>query len=227
LSQSVRSFVPREVLATPIFWLLYVMFVSVSASGLMATAQMALIAKSYGIADVVVALGASTLTVALIVDNIMNGLARPFFGWVSDHIGREHTMAIAFGLGGCAYWLLDAFGTSPWAFVLFAGLIFFTWGEIFSLFPSICTDIFGPRYATANASLLYTAKGMSALLVPFANSLQRATGGWHTVFAVAALVNFSVVLLALFALKPLRAGAIKEPAVPASQGGPPTDEVRA
>ncbi|SEE22464.1 MFS transporter, OFA family, oxalate/formate antiporter [Rhizobiales bacterium GAS191] len=210
LQQSARSFEPREVLASPIFWLLYVMFVAVSSSGLMATAQVALIATSYHVADSVLFLGATTLTVAVIFDSIMNGAARPFFGWVSDRIGREYTMAIAFGLGGVAYWLLGALGTTPWAFVLFAGLIFFTWGEIFSLFPSTCTDTFGPKFATANTSLLYTAKGVSALLVPLANVWQSATGSWHGVFVAAALVNFVVVLLALFVLKPMRAGALRE-----------------
>ncbi|MBV9517890.1 MAG: oxalate/formate MFS antiporter [Hyphomicrobiales bacterium] len=208
LQQSTRSFTPREVLASPVFWLLYVMFVAISASGLMATAEIALIAKSYGVADAMLWLGASTLTVVLIFDNVMNGLARPFFGWVSDRIGREYTMAIAFALGGMAYWLLDAFGTSPLAFVLFAGLIFFTWGEIFSLFPSTATDTFGPKFATTNASLLYTAKGTSAFLVPVANLFQDATGSWHGVFLAATVTNFAVVLLAIFVLKPMRAGKL-------------------
>jgi len=205
VQQSARSFSPVEMLATPTFWLLYLMFVMVSASGLMATAQIALVAKNFGIANTVLLLGGSTLTVALIFDNIMNGAARPFFGWVSDRIGREYTMALAFGLGGISYWLLDTLGTTPWAFVLFAGLIFFTWGEIFSLFPSTCTDTFGPKYATVNTSLLYTAKGTSAFLVPLANVLKDATGDWHAVFAVTAVANFLVVALALFVLRPLRA----------------------
>jgi len=123
---------------------------------------------------------------------------------VSDHIGRENTMIIAFGAGGISYWLLGSIGTSPWAFVVFAALIFLTWGEIFSLFPSTCTDIFGPKYATANLSLLYTAKGASALLVPLANVIKSATGSWHAVFVVTALMNFAVVALAAFVLKPLR-----------------------
>jgi MFS transporter, OFA family, oxalate/formate antiporter len=138
----------------------------------------------------------------------MNGLARPFFGWVSDIIGRESTMALAFGLGGIAYWLLGALGTNPWAFVLFAGLIFFTWGEIFSLFPSTCTDTFGSKYATVNASLLYTAKGTSAFLVPLANILKDMTGSWHGVFVGTAIANFVVVGLALFVLRPLRAAQL-------------------
>ncbi len=206
--QTARDFAPWEVLGTPTFWLLYVMFVLVSASGLMATAQLAVIAKSYGISDTILFLGGTTLTVALIFDNVMNGAARPFFGWVSDVIGREYTMALAFGLGGIAYWLLGALGTNPWAFVIFAGLIFFTWGEIFSLFPSTCTDTFGSKYATVNASLLYTAKGTSAFLVPLANVLKNMTGSWHTVFVVTAIANFVVVALALFALKPLRAAQL-------------------
>ena len=106
---------------------------------------------------------------ALIVDNVDNGAARPFFGWVSDQIGRENTMAIAFGLGGVAYWLLGRLGTRPGPSCCSPRLIFFTWGEIFSLFPSTCTDTFGPKYATVNPSLLYTAKGASAFLVPLAN----------------------------------------------------------
>jgi OFA family oxalate/formate antiporter-like MFS transporter len=135
-------------------------------------------------------------------------LARPLFGWISDHIGRENTMAIAFGLGGIAYWLLGSAGTSPWAFVVFAGLIFLTWGEIFSLFPSTCTDTFGPQYATTNLSLLYTAKGASALLVPVANLVTAATGSWHLVLVITAIMNFIVVVLALFVLKPMRAKRI-------------------
>jgi OFA family oxalate/formate antiporter-like MFS transporter len=202
--QSARSFSPSEMLRTPTFWLLYLMFVLIAASGLMATAQIAVIAKNFGISNEVLVLGASTLTVALIVDNVLNGLARPFFGWVSDRIGREYTMAIAFGAGGIAYWLLGTLGHSPWAFVVFAGLIFFTWGEIFSLFPSTCTDTFGPKFATVNTAFLYTAKGTSAFLVPLANVLKEATGGWHAVFVVTAIANFVVVILALFVLRPLR-----------------------
>jgi OFA family oxalate/formate antiporter-like MFS transporter len=209
--QSAESYSPGQVLAAPVFWVLYGMFVLVSASGLMATAQIALIAKDYDVADTVIFLGGTTLTVALLVDNVANGAARPLFGWISDQIGRENTMAIAFGLGGISYWLLGSAGTSPWAFVLFAGLIFLTWGEIFSLFPSTCTDTFGPRFATTNLSLLYTAKGASAFLVPLANVLTSATGSWHAVFVVTALMNFIVVGLALFVLKPMRSRRLAVP----------------
>jgi len=206
--QSARSYTPGEVLASPVFWVLYIMFVMVSASGLMATAQIALIARDYNVANVAILGGATALSVALIVDNVANGAARPLFGWVSDHIGREYTMAIAFGLGAVAYWLLGSAGSAPWAFVLFAALIFLTWGEIFSLFPSTCTDSFGPKFATVNLSLLYTAKGASAFLVPVANVIKTSTGSWHMVFLLTALMNVLVVALALFVLKPMRSKVV-------------------
>ena len=166
LRQSTRSFAPREVLASPIFWVLYVMFVAVSASGLTATAEIALIAKSYGIADATLWLGVSALTVALIIDNVMNGLARPFFGWVSDVIGREYTMAIAFALVGRPIGCWTCSGQAPWP-SSFLPASFSSPGVRYSASsPSTATDTFGPKFATTNASLLYTAKGTSAFLVP-------------------------------------------------------------
>jgi OFA family oxalate/formate antiporter-like MFS transporter len=203
--QNARSYTPLEVLASPIFWLLYVMFVTVSASGLMATAQLAPIAKDFNVGDSIVFWGATTLSAALIIDNVCNGSARPLFGWISDYIGREYIMVLAFGLGGFAYWLLGSLGYMPLGFVVFAAMIFLTWGEIFSLFPSTCTDTFGTKFATVNLSLLYTAKGTSAFLVPIANLIKDATGSWHMVFVATAIMNFAVVGLAIFVLKPMRA----------------------
>jgi MFS transporter, OFA family, oxalate/formate antiporter len=206
VQQSKRSYEPGEVLKTPVFWLLYVMFVMVSASGLMATAQVKPIAIDFNVANTVVLFGTTTtITLALTVDNVANGSARPLFGWISDNIGREYTMVIAFALGGISYWLLGSLGTAPWAFVVFAALIFLTWGEIFSLFPSTCTDTFGPKFATVNLSMLYTAKGASAFFAPVANLIKDATGTWQTVFMVATIMNFVVVALALFVLRPMRA----------------------
>jgi OFA family oxalate/formate antiporter-like MFS transporter len=206
--QSLRSYSPGEVVKSPVFWLLYLMFVMVSGSGLMATAQIAPIARDFGVEKVVLIFGTTTIAVALIVDSIANGTARPLFGWVSDNIGREYTMGIAFALGAIAYWLLGTFGNSPWAFVVFAAMIFLTWGEIFSLFPSTCTDTFGPKFATVNLSLLYTAKGASAFFPTVASLIKEATGSWHTVFLVATVMNLIVVALALFVLRPLRARVV-------------------
>src|SRR6202043_3581347 len=153
---------PLEMLSTPVFWVMYVMFVMMAAGGLMAVAQLAPIAKDFKVADVPVSLIGLTLpalTFALSLDRILNGLTRPFFGWVSDQIGREKTMFLAFVLEGCAISLLLALAHIPVCFVILAGLSFFAWGEIYSLFPAVCGDLFGRKYATTNYALLYTAKG--------------------------------------------------------------------
>jgi OFA family oxalate/formate antiporter-like MFS transporter len=215
--QSKTSSNPGQVLRSPLFWILYLMFISVSASGLMVTAQLSIIAKDYGVAQTIILFGLPTLTLAGIIDSVCNGGARPFFGWVSDQIGREYTMAIAFSLGAVAYWLLGTAGTTPWAFVICAAIVFFTWGEIFSLFPSTTTDIFGPKYATTNTALMYSAKGVSAFVVPLANVLKTHTGSWHAVFVVASVLNLLVVAAALFVLRPMRlsmSAAEKESGVP-------------
>jgi MFS transporter, OFA family, oxalate/formate antiporter len=186
---------------------MYAMFVLVGAGGLMATAQLAPIARDFKLDTVPVSLIGITLpalTFALSIDRILNGLTRPFFGWVSDNIGRENTMLIAFGLEGVGIWALSAFGHDPVSFVLLSGLVFFAWGEIYSLFPSTCTDVYGVKYATTNAGLLYTAKGTASLLVPLGNVLAQATGSWHSVFIVAAIMNLLAALAGPLVLRPLR-----------------------
>jgi OFA family oxalate/formate antiporter-like MFS transporter len=206
VSQSRRDYTPLEMLGSPIFWLMYVMFVLVAASGLVVTAQVAPIAKDYNIANTTVYLLVTTSTVLItagIVDNVLNGLARPTFGWVSDHIGRENTMAIVFTCGAAAYWGLGTFGNSPWTFIITAGLVYFTWGEIYSLFPATCTDTYGSKYATTNAGLLYTAKGTAAMLVPF-GSMVSAAYGWTAVFGLIIGLNVMAAALAIFVLRPMR-----------------------
>jgi OFA family oxalate/formate antiporter-like MFS transporter len=186
---------------------MYLMFVLVGAGGLMATAQLAPIAKDFKIAEIPVSLVGITLpalTFALAIDRILNGLTRPFFGWVSDNIGREKTMLIAFGLEAAGIWALSIYGRDPVIFVILTGLVFFAWGEIYSLFPSTSADTYGTEYATANAGLLYTAKGTASLLVPLSSLLVAATGTWHAVFVVAALMNAAAALMAWFVLKPMR-----------------------
>src|SRR4051795_4881688 len=208
LQQSARDYTPLEMVRSPIFWVMYGMFVLVGAGGLMATAQLAPIAKDFQIDGVPVSLLGITLpalTFALSIDRILNGVTRPFFGWVSDNIGRENTMLIAFGLEAVGIWALSAFGHDPVMFVILSGMVFFAWGEIYSLFPSTCTDVYGTKYATTNAGLLYTAKGTASLLVPLGNVLSQATGSWHSVFVVAAIMNLIAALMALAVLKPLRA----------------------
>ena len=204
-----RDYTPLQMAATPVFWIMYAMFVLVAAGGLMATAQLAPIAQDFQIADVPVSLLGLTLpalTFALSIDRVLNGVTRPFFGWVSDRLGRENTMFVAFFLEAAGILLLSHFGHDPVAFVLLTGLVFFAWGEIYSLFPATCGDTFGTRYATANAGLLYTAKGTAALLVPLTSLVSLSAGGWHTVFVTASVMNFVAAFTALLLLKPLRAG---------------------
>src|SRR2546426_672449 len=205
--QTRRQFRPMEVLKQPTFWVMYVMFVLVGAGGLMATAQLAPIAKDFAIAEIPVSLVGITLpalTFALAIDRILNGITRPFFGWVSDNIGRELTMLIAFALEAIGIMALSIYGRDPVTFVLLTGLVFFAWGEIYSLFPSTSADAFGTEYATANAGMLYTAKGTASLLVPFGNVLASATGSWNAVFVVASVMNAVAALMAWFVLRPMR-----------------------
>jgi OFA family oxalate/formate antiporter-like MFS transporter len=199
---------PSEVLRSPVFWVMYIMFVMMAAGGLMATAQLAPIAKDYKIADIPVSLIGITLpalTFALSIDRVLNGITRPFFGWVSDHIGRENTMFIAFAIEAVGIYALSKLGQNPVMFVILTGLVFFAWGEIYSLFPATCGDTFGSKYAATNAGMLYTAKGTASLLVPLTSVITAATGSWHAVFMIAVLFNAIAAIMAIAVLKPMRA----------------------
>ena len=205
--QSVRELTPLEIVKTPVFWLLYAMMTLLAMGGLMATAQLGPIAVDYKVATVPVSLLGLTMAAlpfALSLDRILNGLTRPFFGWVSDRIGRENTMFIAFGLEGVGILLLITFAHIPVLFVMFSGLVFFAWGEIYSLFPAISGDLFGRKFATADYGLLYTAKGTASLLVPLGNVLKATTGSWMPIFIAAIVFDWIGALLAFFVLKPLR-----------------------
>jgi OFA family oxalate/formate antiporter-like MFS transporter len=207
VQQAKRDYSPTEIVRKPVFWVMYLMFVLVAAGGLMATAQLGPIAKDFKIGDVpvdIMGLILPALTFALAIDRVLNGLTRPFFGWVSDKIGREQTMFIAFALEAVGILGLYTFGQSPIAFVVLTGVVFFAWGEIYSLFPSTCADTFGSKYAAANAGMLYTAKGTASLLVPLSSVLATATGGWHAVFIVASVMNALAALMAWFVLRPMR-----------------------
>jgi OFA family oxalate/formate antiporter-like MFS transporter len=224
IHQSTRDYTPFEMVRTSAFWLQYIMMTMVATGGLMAVAQLAPMAKDYKVADIRVSLMGITMAAlpfALSLDRILNGLTRPFFGWVSDHIGRENTMFVAFSLEGLAIILLLKLAHIPAMFVVLTGLVFFGWGEIYSLFPSINGDLFGRKFATANYGLLYTAKGTASLLVPIGSVLQASTGSWVPIYVVAVVFDFIAALLAIFALKPLsvrwtaqaRAGGVMAPAV--------------
>jgi OFA family oxalate/formate antiporter-like MFS transporter len=211
--QSRRDYGPAEVLTTVPFWVMYAMFVMVGTGGLMATAQLAPIAKDFKIDTIPVSILGLTLPAlqfALSIDRVLNGITRPFFGWVSDHIGRENTMFIAFMLEGIGIYALLHFATDPFLFVILSGVVFFAWGEIYSLFPATCTDIYGRKFATTNYGLLYTAKGTAALLVPLGNVLTTWTGSWTAVFVIAAILNIIAAVMAIVVLRPIRVRAMQQ-----------------
>ncbi|WP_035512774.1 oxalate/formate MFS antiporter [Paraburkholderia nodosa] len=200
------DYTPRQMVKTPLFWMIYLLFVLVAAGGLIATAQLGPIAKSFGFARLPVQFFGATLpllTLALSIDNLLNGLTRPICGLLSDKIGRENTMLIVFVGEGLALLGMNAFGHDPYAFLIFAPLIFLCWGEIFSIFPAICADTFGSKYAASNAGTLYTAKGTASLLVPIA-SLLAAGGSWEHVLIGSAVVSIIAGLSAKFILAPMR-----------------------
>ena len=220
---------PMEMLRTRIFWLMFAMMTMMSTTGLMVTSQMGAFTRDFGMGNLLV-LGMPVLPLALSLDRLTNGATRPFFGWVSDRIGREHTMLIAFALEGAAMTLWLLMRDNPVLFVLLSGLVFFGWGEIFSLFPSTLTDTFGTKHATANYGCLYMAQGVGSVLGgPVAALLHQSTGSWIPVFVVIIAMDFTTALLAIAVLNPMRrqwlatidtrlATAAETPAIPARAG---------
>jgi len=202
-----RECSPAQVLRTPVFWVMYAMFVLVASGGLMLASSLAPIAKDFRIDKVPVqllGLAGPACRFALSLDRVLDGVGRPFFGWVSDRIGRENTMFIAFSIGAAALFALSRVGSDPVSFVIFTAVYFGVFGEIYSLFPATQADTFGSTFAASNAGMLYTAKGTASLLVPLAAYLAGAHG-WNAVFWVAIGFNVTAAALALLVLKPMRA----------------------
>lgn len=200
---------PSEMLRTPVFWLMFVMMTMMSTGGLMVITQFTSFAKAFGIdaKTTIVIFGATfaAIPAALTFDRITNGLTRPFFGWVSDRIGRENTMGIAFLLEGASIWLMLQYRTDPLMLAILSGVVFFGWGEIFSLFPSTLTDTFGAKHATTNYGFLYMAQGVGSILgAPVAAMIFEATGNWLIVFGLVIAMDVITGLLALFVLKGMR-----------------------
>jgi MFS transporter, OFA family, oxalate/formate antiporter len=213
VSQSGRDFAPGQVLQSPAFWLLYAMMTVGAVPGLLMTAQMKPMANDFMVAKVDVTLLGFTiaaLPLALILDRILGGFTRPLMGWLSDHIGRELAIFLAFALEGSALWVLLQFSRDPILFVVMSGVAFFGWGAVFSLFPAATGDLFGRKYATTNYGMLYTAKGVASLLLLWANHLRAETGSWVAVFALMIAADWVAALLALLVLRPLRKRWIAE-----------------
>jgi MFS family permease len=201
---------PKTMLKTPVFWLMFAMMTMMSTSGLMVISQMGAFAKDFGVANAMV-WGMAALPLALTIDRVTNGLTRPLFGWISDRYGRENTMFIAFGLEAVAMTAWLYFRNDPVMFVILSGIVFFGWGEIFSLFPSTLTDTFGEKYATTNYGFLYMAQGVGSILGgPIAALVYTSTGSWLPVFALMIVLDATAALLALFVLKPMRMRYLKK-----------------
>ena len=203
VQQSSRDYTPREMLKSGSFYLLYLMMILVTASGLMLASQLKPIGVTYGYDKYVLLGGFTVLTVALTVNQVLNGSARPFFGWVSDRIGRYDTMAIVFAIEAVTIIALTLLITRPVWFVVISGLMFFAWGDIYSLFPAAIADLFGSKHATTNYGLQYTSKGVGSVLAgPCAAWLMEAANSWVPVFWAAIACNFIAAALAVFWLKP-------------------------
>ncbi|HSC27462.1 MAG TPA: oxalate/formate MFS antiporter [Vicinamibacterales bacterium] len=202
--RNAEQFTTAEMLRTPHFYLLYLMFVMMSTGGLLATAQAGPVAQAFG-------LPLAALTVALTLSPIANGASRIFWGWVSDRLGREQTMAVAFFLQAlCLLGVLTLGRSSGTWFTITLALTFFTWGEIFSLFPSTCGDWFGTRHATSNYAFLYTAKGVSSILAGgVAAMLFQQFGSWSAAFYGSAALAFIAGVMAVgLRLSPLPKKAV-------------------
>jgi oxalate/formate antiporter len=207
VTQSRRDYSLGEALRTPVFWVMLAMFTGTVTGGLMAVAQLSVIAEDLGVRNVVMDFRFFTMAAlpfALMMNTIVNGLSRPIFGWLSDHIGREQVMFIAFSLEALGILALGWYGSHPWAFVVLSGIVFFAWGEVYSLFSATAGDTFGVKNIGTIYGLLYCAKGVAALLVPFGNLLMEATGTWTSVLYTMAALDISAALAAILILKPLR-----------------------
>jgi oxalate/formate antiporter len=206
LVQSRRDYTLLEAAQTPVFYTLFVMFILTVTGGLMAVAQLGPMAQDLGVKDTNVNLYffvLAALPFALLLDRIMNGISRPLFGWISDHIGRENTMCMAFLLEGLGIVALATFGSNPWAFVFLSGMVFLAWGEVYSLFSATSGDAFGTKNIGSIYGVLYCSKGIAALLVPLGNVITEATGSWATVLYTVAAMDIAAAVCALLVLKPL------------------------
>jgi OFA family oxalate/formate antiporter-like MFS transporter len=201
---------PLEMLRQPSFYLVYVMMTMLAFGGIVVTVQLSPMAVSYHVDKVIVAFGMSSLVLAIELDRILNGLTRPFWGWISDHIGRENALFISFILEAIAVFALLQLISHPIWFIALSGLCFFAWGNIYSLFPSITADLYGRKWATTNYGVVYTAKGLATLFAaPGAAWLFEKTGSWTKVFWAMIICDLIAAFMALLWLKPLAARTVR------------------
>jgi OFA family oxalate/formate antiporter-like MFS transporter len=211
VAQATRDYTLKEAMNTRLFWLIFTMFILVVTGGMMAVAQLGVIATDFGVKEFKIDLHffvMASLPLALMLDRIMNGISRPLFGWISDHIGRQKTMVIAFSLEAVGIIALGCFGSDPYAFLILSGVVFLAWGEVYSLFSALAGDAFGTRHIGKIYGVLYMAKGIGALLVPVGNLLMEETGTWSTVLFIVAAMDLTAVVLAIVLLRPVLASHV-------------------
>ena len=211
VAQSARDMTPQEMLRQRSFYVIYIMMTMVAFGGLVVTAQLKEIAGFYKVDKNIIAWGLSATILAIQLNRIVNGLTRPLWGWISDHIGRENAMFAAFLIEGIAIWAWLQTISRPVMFVLLSSVVFFAWGEIFSLFPSITADLFGRKWATTNYGIVYTAKGTASIFsAPVAAWVMLRTGSWVPVFYVMITCDIIAAFMALLWLKPVAKRTIAE-----------------
>ncbi len=210
VNTSAVDLTPFEMLRQPSFYVIYLMMTMLAFGGLVVTAQLNPMAASYKVDKIVIAFGMTAVVLAITVDRLLNGLTRPFWGWVSDHIGRENAIFVAFILEALAVYALLHLIAYPVWFVVLSGLCFFAWGNIFSLFPSLTGDLYGSKWATTNYGVVYTAKGVAAAFAgPGAAWIYSRTGSWTKVFWAMIICDVVAAFMALLWLKPMAARAVK------------------
>ncbi|CEJ11192.1 Oxalate:formate antiporter [bacterium YEK0313] len=226
--QTRRDYTLTEAMNTKLFWLMFFMFICVVTGGMMAVAQLGVIAQDLGVKNYNVNLYFFTmaaLPLALMLDRIMNGISRPLFGWISDNIGREKTMLVAFTMEGLGIIALGYFGHNPYAFLILSGIVFLAWGEVYSLFSALAGDAFGTKHIGKIYGVLYCAKGIGALFVPVGNLLMEATGTWASVLYTVAAMDLLAAFLAIVALRPVLAAHVQRSTITPPAAPQPTAAV--
>ncbi len=186
-----QHFTTWEMLCTPHFYFMYVMFVLMATGGLLVTANAGPIARSWGYS-------ADLLALAATLSPIANGSSRVFWGWASDRLGRESSMVLSFTLQAMCLLMVVLLGrqSSTW-FVTSLVLVYFTWGQIYSLFPATSGDYFGSRHATSNYAVLYTAKGVAAIIGPYVGAVLAEKYGWAIGFYGSAIMALIAAMMAV------------------------------
>jgi OFA family oxalate/formate antiporter-like MFS transporter len=204
VAQTRRDFTPSQMMSKKEFYIMYGMFLMVCTGGLMTTGNMSEIAKSLNVYEATF-MGIAIVPFTATVAGVANAFARIMWGGVSDRFGREYTMAFAFALEGVLIFLMTQISGNPMAFMLLMPFVFLAWGEIYALFSAITGDVFGPKNASANYGILYTAKGMSALLAGYGAAAVAAlyAGSFAVPYYISAVFDITAAALALFVLRPI------------------------